>query len=203
MRKVAILVIALVLAPGLQSATITTFPHLIIPETRPENIPEVGILPHPVPEVEALPLPIPELEALPLPIPEIEVLPHPIPEVEAVLPELVTVNPCDACFEYMSSLIEQLTAVPETPVHPELPELEVEEPEVIRPLPESVPEDLRPLPVPEQPEIGVNPIPMPVVPEIDLRPLPLPIQPETEVNPMPLPIAPELIVSSEALPDEY
>ncbi|KAJ8915944.1 hypothetical protein NQ315_016620 [Exocentrus adspersus] len=56
--------------------------------------------------------------------------PFPIPEVEAVLPELIVVNPCDACFEYMSDLIHQLTepeSVPEVEAHP-MPEVGVLQP---------------------------------------------------------------------------
>ncbi|KAJ8915946.1 hypothetical protein NQ315_016622 [Exocentrus adspersus] len=194
MMKFTVLVIASVLAPGLHSAIvqtrpdlqISTFPHFFEPETRPE----IGaVVPELRPEIEAVaPELRPEIEAV---APELR--PEPVPEVEAVVPELISVNPCDSCFEYMTALIDQLTNV-DVPVHPQLPEIPevgLPEPEVVRPLPESVPEDLRPLPVPELPGIGVNPIPIPVDPETGIRPLPLPVQPEVEINPIPFPIAPQ------------
>ncbi|XP_018570065.1 protein app1-like [Anoplophora glabripennis] len=179
MRRFAIIVIALVFAPGLQ-AGIGNFPA---------------------------PMPLPETETIPLP----EAKPLPIPDVEAVIPELGVINPCDACFQYMTALIDQLTevAVPEIPVHPELPEVELEPevPEIGRPLPEIVPEDIRPLPIPVAPEVEVNPIPIPVAPETDVRPLPIPVAPEVEIIPIPIPIAPEASAppagSWELLPEDY
>lgn len=48
---------------------------------------------------------------------------HPQPEEE---PEAVVTNPCDACFEYMTALIDQLTenvVEPEIEGHP-MPEVE-------------------------------------------------------------------------------
>ncbi|KAJ8915947.1 hypothetical protein NQ315_016623 [Exocentrus adspersus] len=145
MRRFTVLVIALVLAPGLQSAVvspndITTFPILInpvAPETRPELL----------------------------------------PEVEAVVPELISINPCDECFEYMTTLIAQLSGVSELPIHPALPELEVENPVVTRPVPESVVPELQPLPLPVDPEVETRPIPSEAESEPSLavqgRPLPV------------------------------
>ncbi|KAJ8915945.1 hypothetical protein NQ315_016621 [Exocentrus adspersus] len=119
---------------------------------------------------------------------------EPEPEVEAVVPELINVNPCDSCFEYMSALIEQLTvgALPEA--HP-MPEVEV--------VPEDEGLEILPHPMPQfevDPEddgiFHILPHPMPqfeVVPEVEIRPHPLPsveVVPESETVPeiRPLPI---------------
>ncbi|KAJ8915936.1 hypothetical protein NQ315_016611 [Exocentrus adspersus] len=85
----------------------------VVPETRPE-----------IQEDEAV---VPELR------------PEPLPEVEAVVPELIAINPCEACFQYMTSLIEQLTEG--TVIQPSLPEPLPIEPEESTPEEEAVEEE--------------------------------------------------------------
>ncbi|XP_018570064.1 protein PELPK1-like [Anoplophora glabripennis] len=181
MRRFAVSVIALVLAVGLSSAR---------PDIELSNYPIfVGDI---LEEEVSRPRPVPTFpEFTPEIDPEFEL--EPVPENEEIAPpKLGSLNPCDACFEYMTALIDQLTnvAVPEVPVHPELPEVELEPevPEIGRPLPETVPEDMRPLPIPVAPEVEINPIPIPVAPEVGIRPLPIPVAPEVGVVPIPLPL---------------
>ncbi|KAJ8941573.1 hypothetical protein NQ314_010347 [Rhamnusium bicolor] len=171
MMKFTVLVIALVLAPSIHSSAvdrnlINTYPLIInpaIPETRP--------LPLPIPEVEGVapetkPLPLPEVGTVP------ELRPLPVPE-----------SPCDVCFGYMSSLIEQLT---ETVAGPSLPEFVPEGPEFVPGVPEFVPGV--PEFVPEGPIIpGVIPQPiepsLPGAPEILPVPEPAPVLPV--IRPLP------------------
>lgn len=89
--------------------------------------------------------------------PQIEAMPMPVPESAAT-------NPCDSCFAYMTSLIDQLAGIGNIEAHPR-PELEVlPEPEVEleilpHPMPtvEVVPEEER------EPENVILPHPIPIV----------------------------------------
>lgn len=121
---------------------------------------------------------MPALRPLPLPLPEPELTPEPVG------------NPCDACFSYMTALIEQLAD--NTPQVPDLPEVAPEiEP---HPMPEAevLPEpEILPHPMPEAevlPEAEILPLPVPEV-EVEVLPEVLPVEPETR----PLPVEPEVV----------
>ncbi|KAJ8915938.1 hypothetical protein NQ315_016613 [Exocentrus adspersus] len=186
MASSIIFVVALALAPGIYSATVQTRDLPAI-STFPINIDnEIQVLPGTieVPVLRPAPLPVapelrPELipevapELRPELIPEVapELRPELTPEVEAVVPELISVNPCDACFSYMTELIGQLTETTLPEAHP-MPEFEV--------LPEAHPmPEVEVLPEYETlPESGVLPeivpLPVPVLPtRPEIRPLPI------------------------------
>ncbi|XP_018570069.1 uncharacterized protein LOC108910055 [Anoplophora glabripennis] len=128
-----IIVVALVLAPGLHSAVVQT-----------GDLPSISNYPQAIHDNVQI---LPEL----IEVPVFRPLPLPVPVPEVALPELAPAplrNPCDACFSYMTALIDQLATVPEIQPHP-MPEVGS------RPLPEFIP--IVPLPV--QPEF----IPLPLI----------------------------------------